>query len=128
MMPDTIYRRCRHVVTEDQRVLDAANALQTQDLDRFGQLMYQSHASLRDDYEVSCAELDLLVDIASSIRGVDGARMMGGGFGGCTVNLVQSDWVTAFHTDMRKLYAGKVGTVPDLYICEPAQGAEAWPV
>lgn len=127
-MSDTVYRRCRHVVTEDQRVLDAAHALQTQNVDRFGQLMYQSHASLRDDYEVSCAELDLLVDLASSTRGVYGARMMGGGFGGCTVNLVQSDWVAAFQTDMRNLYAEKTGTVPDLYICEPAQGAEAWPL
>jgi len=127
-MPDTVYRRCRHVVTEDQRVLDAANALQTQDVHRFGQLMYQSHASLRDDYEVSCAELDLLVDLASSMPGVHGARMMGGGFGGCTVNLVQSNWAAAFQTDMRKLYAEKTGTVPDLYLCEPAQGAEAWPV
>ncbi len=127
-MPDTIYRRCRHVITEDQRVLDAANALQTQDVDRFGQLMYQSHASLRDDYEVSCVELDLLVDLASSLHGVYGARMMGGGFGGCTVNLVESDWVAAFQADIRKLYAGKVGTVADLYVCEPAQGAEAWPV
>jgi galactokinase len=127
-MPDTVYRRCRHVVTEDQRVLDAATALQTQDVDRFGQLMYQSHASLRDDYEVSCAELDLLVDLASSMRGVYGARMMGGGFGGCTVNLVHFDWVAAFQTEMRKLYVEKTGTVPDLYICEPAQGAEAWPV
>jgi galactokinase len=128
VMSDTIYRRCRHVVTEDQRVLEAANALQKQDADRFGQLMYQSHASLRDDYEVSCAELDFLVDLAASMRGVYGARMMGGGFGGCTVNLVQSDWVAAFQTDMRKLYVEKTGTVPDLYLCEPAQGAEAWPV
>jgi galactokinase len=127
-MPDTIYRRCRHVITEDQRVLDAANALQTQSMDRFGQLMCGSHASLRDDYEVSCPELDLLVDLASSMRGVYGARMMGGGFGGCTVNLVQSSWVTGFQTDMRKLYAAKTGTVPELYICEPAQGAEAWQV
>jgi galactokinase len=60
--------------------------------------------------------------------GVHGARMMGGGFGGCTVNLVQSNWAAAFQTDMRKLYAEKTGTVPDLYLCEPAQGAEAWPV
>ena len=91
VLPNHVYRRCRHVVAENQRVLVAAKALQSQDVDRFGHLMYQSHASLRDDYEVSCKELDLLVDLASSRPGVYGARMTGGGFGGCTVNLIGSD-------------------------------------
>jgi galactokinase len=128
LLPGTVYRRCRHVVTENQRVLAAAKALQSQDADRFGHLMYRSHASLRDDYEVSCRELDLLVDLASSKRGVYGARMMGGGFGGCTVNLVRSDCASAFQAEMARMYAERTGTTPDLYVCEPAQGAEARPV
>jgi galactokinase len=127
LLPGTIYRRCRHVVTENQRVLAAAQALQSQDADRFGHLMYRSHASLRDDYEVSCRELDLLVDLASSKRGVYGARMMGGGFGGCTVNLIRSDCAPAFQADIAQMYAERTGTIPDIYVCEPAQGAEAWP-
>ena len=88
-LPETIYRRCRHVVTENQRVLDAAKTLQSGDAGGVGRLMYASHASLRDDYEVSCKELDLLVELAASSPGVYGARMTGGGFGGCTVNLVR---------------------------------------
>ena len=127
-LPGTVYRRCRHVVTENQRVLTAAKALQAEDADRFGTLMYRSHASLRDDYEVSCRELDLLVDLASSRPGVYGARMMGGGFGGCTVNLIQAAWVAAFRADITEMYAEKTGATPEIYVCEPAQGAEAWPV
>jgi|HubBroStandDraft_1064217.scaffolds.fasta_scaffold01146_6 galactokinase len=128
LLSGTVYRRCRHVVTENQRVLAAAKALQSRDADRFGHVMYRSHASLRDDYEVSCRELDLLVDLASSRRGVYGARMMGGGFGGCTVNLIRSDCAAAFQTDMAQMYAETTGTTPEIYVCEPGQGAEAWPV
>jgi galactokinase len=126
-LPEIVYRRCRHVVTENQRVLEAARALDAEDSKRFGQLMYQSHASLRDDYEVSCRELDLLVELASSIPGVYGARMMGGGFGGCTVNLLKSDSAAVFQTQIAKLYAEKTEKTPEVYICEAAQGAEAWP-
>ncbi|MGA8538338.1 MAG: galactokinase, partial [Terriglobales bacterium] len=125
-LPRTVYRRCRHVVTENQRVLAAAKALRCQDAACFGHLMYRSHASLRDDYEVSCRELDLLVDLASSRRGVYGARMMGGGFGGCTVNLMRSDCAAAFHVDMTQMYAEATGFTPEIYICEPGEGAEAW--
>jgi galactokinase len=116
------------VVTENQRVLAAAKCLQSRDADRFGLLMYRSHASLRDDYEVSCKELDLLVDLASSRRGVYGARMMGGGFGGCTVNLIRSDCTSAFQSEMTQMYAEKTGTTPEIYVCEPAQGAQAWEI
>src|SRR5207249_11342642 len=87
-LPDTIYKRCRHVVTESDRVLQAADALRTSDLQTFGKLMADSHQSLRDDYEVSCRELDLMVEFANEVAGVIGARMTGGGFGGCTINLV----------------------------------------
>lgn len=123
----TIYRRCRHVVSENQRVLEAAKALQSKDCVQLGRLMYESHASLRDDYSVSCSELDLLVNLATSLSGIYGARMMGGGFGGCTVNLLRSDSVAAFRTDIARMYAEKTGIRPDTYIYEPAQGASAWP-
>jgi galactokinase len=126
-LPETIYRRCRHVVSENQRVLDAAKALQSGDPDGFGRLMYASHASLRDDYEVSCKELDLLVELASSSPGICGARMTGGGFGGCTVNLVRAEHAAAFEAQMARTYQQATGIAPDIYVCEPAQGAEAWP-
>ena len=127
VLPATIYRRCRHVVTENQRVLAAAKVLQSGDADRFGHLMYQSHASLRDDYEVSCRELDLLVHLASSSPGVYGARMTGGGFGGCTINLVKTDVAETFKAHIAEAYSGATGITPEIYICEPAQGAQAWP-
>ena len=127
VLPERIYRRCRHVVTENERVLTAAKALQTHDAACFGRLMYESHASLRDDYEVSCKELDLLVDLAAVSTGVYGARMTGGGFGGCTVNLVRSDCAAAFESEIAEKYREVTNVVPDIYVCEPAQGAEAWP-
>src|SRR5208282_909560 len=127
LLPGPVYRRCRHVVTENQRVLAAAEALQAQDAGRFGHLMYRSHASLRDDYEVSCRELDLLVDLASARRGVYGARMMGGGFGGCTVNLIRADAADSFREDILRMYREATGIVPEIYVCEPAEGARAWP-
>jgi galactokinase len=127
VLPATVYRRCRHVVTENQRVLAATQALQAGDADRFGHLMYQSHASLRDDYQVSCSELDLLVDLASSSSSVHGARMTGGGFGGCTVNLVQADASDSFKEHISQAYRKVTGITPEIYVCEPAQGAQAWP-
>jgi len=127
LLPATVYRRCRHVVTENQRVLAAAKALRAGEADRFGQLMYQSHASLRDDYQVSCKELDLLVDLASSCPGVYGARMTGGGFGGCTVNLLRADAATSFEEHMARAYREATRILPEIYVCEPGQGAQAWP-
>jgi galactokinase len=125
VLPATVYRRCRHVVTENQRVLEAAKALQSRDTERFGHLMYRSHASLRDDYEVSCRELDLLVDLASSSPGVYGARMTGGGFGGCTVNLLKADACDSFKDQISRAYREATGIVPEIYVCEPGQGAQA---
>jgi galactokinase len=127
VLPARVYRRCRHIVTENQRVLKAARALRGGDTGVFGDLMYQSHASLRDDFEVSCKELDLLVDIASSSPGVYGARMTGGGFGGCTVNLVRADASTSFQEHLAQAYRGATAIIPEIYVCEPAQGAQAWP-
>jgi galactokinase len=127
VLPVQVYRRCRHVVTENRRVLKAASALETKDAELFGQLMYQSHTSLRDDYEVSCKELDLLVELASHRAGVYGARMTGGGFGGCTVNLVRADCAALFQANIAETYRKETGIAPAVYICEPAQGAETSP-
>jgi galactokinase len=125
-MEPTVYRRCRHVITENRRVVAAAQALQSGDAERFGHLMYRSHASLRDDYEVSCKELDLLVDLAAASPGVYGARLTGGGFGGCTVNLTRADAAVQFKSHIERTYYDATGMTPDVYICEPAEGAGAW--
>jgi galactokinase len=118
-----IHRRCRHVVTENARVLSAAAALRTADLVRFGKLMRESHQSLRDDYEVSCGELDLMVRLAEQGDGVYGARMTGGGFGGCTVNLVRTGAVPQFTASIAERYQQLTGLRPEIFVCEPADGA-----
>lgn len=123
-LPETIYRRCRHVVKENARVVEAAAALERGDLITFGELMRESHHSLRDDYEVSCQELDIMADLANRAEGVYGARMMGGGFGGCTVNLVQSQGVDSFKKSVADGYERATGREPEIYVCSAAQGAE----
>jgi galactokinase len=120
-----VYRRCRHVVTENDRVRAAAAALKAADLPRFGRLMRDSHQSLRDDYQVSCDELDLMVRLAEPIDGVYGARMTGGGFGGCTVNLVRADAVHRFTALIAENYSMGTGLDPGIYVCEAADGAGA---
>jgi galactokinase len=121
---DVVFRRCRHVVTENLRVLQAAAALERTDLESFGALMGESHRSLRDDYEVSCAELDLMVELASGLEGVYGARMTGGGFGGCTINLVRADQVERFKRNVALGYQQAAGITPEIYVCTVAGGAE----
>jgi len=118
-----IYRRCRHVITENQRALDAAEALRKGNLRHFGDLMIRSHNSLRDDYEVSCKELDTMVALALELEGVLGARMTGGGFGGCTINLVESGRAQMFATEIAAAYRRETGIVSNVYICEASQGA-----
>src|SRR5271165_1344476 len=127
-MPDRVYRRCRHVVTENARVLSAAQSLRIPDLDLFGRLMVESHRSLRDDYEVSCRELDQMVEFALEQRGVYGARTTGGGFGGCTVNLVQTDAVDAFKAEVASRYERATSIEPAIYICTAADGAGSVPL
>jgi len=119
-----IYRRCRHIVTENERVLAASEALEQTDLCRFGQLMNESHQSLRYDYEVSCAELDQMVELARGVGGVYGARMTGGGFGGCTVNLVSRDNVNDFKDRVAAGYYKATGLKPEIYVCTAVKGAE----
>jgi galactokinase len=121
-MAQNIYKRCRHVVTEDQRVLFAADALSRHRLDDLARAMAESHASLRDDYEVSCAELDLLVDLAAGQTGVHGSRMTGAGFGGCTINLVEAHAVDAFRHRLSADYKKRTGLTPDIFICNAANG------
>jgi len=125
-MSDVVHRRCHHVITENQRVLEASEALQSGDLPHFGKLMYESHRSLRDDYEVSCGELDLLVDLASAHEGVYGARMTGGGFGGCTINLVRAAAAEQFKRDLAEVYSREAGRTPEVYVCSAAKGAGEW--
>jgi galactokinase len=124
LLSPVVYRRCRHVVSENERVLEAAHALRDDRLPHFGELMYRSHESLRDDYEVSCRELDTMVEIASGLPGVYGARMTGGGFGGCTVNLVADAEVTNFCSQIIERYRAATGLEPAVYVTGAAQGAE----
>src|SRR5262245_13872213 len=121
-LPEVVRRRCNHVITENARTIAAVESLQSGDLNRFGQLIYASHESLKEDYEVSCPELDLLVEIASQIPGVYGARMMGGGFGGCTVNLVEASQVETFIVTIHREYEKHTGKRPDCYICQASGG------
>jgi galactokinase len=116
-------RRARHIVSENQRVLDLAAAARAQDLAAMGHLFVASHRSMQHDYEISCAEIDFLVDEALALPGVYGARMTGGGFGGCTVNLVAPEAVAAFRIALAAAYMEKFGIEPIFYDCEPARGA-----
>lgn len=122
-LPEVIYRRCRHVITENERTLRAAEYFRRHDVAAAGRLMFESHNSLRDDYEVSCAELDKLVELASSAGGVLGARMTGGGFGGCTVNLVSWDRQGAFREAVASGYSKEFGNEPEIYALSAADGA-----
>jgi galactokinase len=122
VLDSTVRKRCRHVVSENQRTLDAATALAAGDLVKIGTLMNASHASLRDDYEVSCAELDLLVETAQAHAGVLGARMTGGGFGGCTVNLVEQSRVDAVTAALGEAYEARFGRRPSVFVTRAADG------
>ena len=119
------YRRARHVITENQRTLEAVEALAQGDCSKMGNLMMQSHLSLRDDYEVSRPELDWIVEIALNHSACYGARMTGAGFGGCAVALVQADHVDSFVSTVTEEYCKRSGLQPSLYVCSPAAGAEA---
>ena len=123
-LPEIIRKRCRHVVTENERTLNAAEALKKSDLNEFGRLMWLSHASLRDNYEVSCRELDLLVEIASQCEGVLGGRMTGGGFGGSTVNLVQRGSVENFTKRISDQYRRRTNNETAVYVSNAADGAK----
>src|SRR5690606_31693810 len=117
LIPDeTILNRARHVVEENNRVLEAMKALERDDLAAFGRLMVDSHRSLQHLYEVTGPELDALVDAALEVDGVLGSRMTGAGFGGCTVSLVREDRVEAFRRRVGDVYTRKTGLVPTFYV------------
>ncbi|MGB0991654.1 MAG: galactokinase [Akkermansiaceae bacterium] len=123
---ETNYRRARHIVSEMQRSLDAVTAIQQTNIPLLGELMHASHLSLRDDYEVSCHELDIMVDIAQSIGlrgGVYGSRMTGGGFGGSTITLCEVDQADAIIRHMSSRYQSHTGITPDIFKTHPSDGA-----
>jgi len=124
LLPDNVRRRCRHVVGEGERTLEGVEVLSKGDAATFGRLMDASHVSLRDDYEVSCAELDAMVEAAWRAPGVVGARMTGGGFGGCAVAMVESGQAQAFSEQVAREYQSAVDLVPNLYVCSAEAGAQ----
>jgi galactokinase len=125
-MDEVVFRRARHVIGEIERTVFAAEGIRFGNWPTVGQLMYASHDSLRDDYEVSCKELDVVVDIARGIGpkgGVIGCRMTGGGFGGCAVALVKTDAVVAVSNTLAAKYTDQTGIVPTMFMSRPGQGA-----
>lgn len=120
---DTVCRkRAKHAVSENQRTIQAVEALKQNDIELFGKLMSESHVSLRDDYETSCDETDLLVAEAWKIPGVLGSRITGGGFGGCTVSIVKDEAVEQFKEQIGKVYLEKVGYAADFYVVDIGDG------
>ena len=135
-LPALTQKRCRYVIEENTRVLEAVAVLKTRHLQmteetdesliQFGRLMNASHSGLRDDYEVSCSELDVLTDIARSITGVIGSRMTGAGFGGCTVNIVHRDVLETFQRLVTTEYHKHTGIEPEIYLCNVSDGARVF--
>jgi len=123
VVPELVFRQCRHVVTENQRVLRFVKALDQNNLPTLGTCMAESHLSLKNDFEVSCPELDLMVQLATECEGVVGARMTGGGFGGCTINLVESNSIPAFTNRVSKNYKQITHIDPEIYVLQAASGA-----
>jgi galactokinase len=125
MMSAASFKRCRHIITENARVLEAREALLQGDMDRFGALMVEAHVSFRDDFAASCEEVDVLVAIAIKQTECFGARITGGGFGGCTVNVVRAEAAEQFVATLRREYAAKTGIDADCFVCAPSDGAFA---
>jgi galactokinase len=123
LLGGAIRKRARHVVTEDDRVSRFVEASERGDLGRMGELLVESHRSLQHDYEVSCAELNFLVDAALDFDGVFGSRMTGGGFGGCTVTMLRTEAVPQFQTAIQRAYEGRFQVTPRVYLCKPSAGA-----
>ncbi len=122
-LPDLVYRRCRHIVTENARVLEAERALKASDFAACGAAMNASQVSMRDDFEITCPEIDFLADYAQGLAGVYGSRMTGGGFGGCTVSLVEASAVDAMTTSLVDAYRIAFGLSAEVFVCTPSDGA-----
>jgi galactokinase len=121
-LPALLRRRAGYVLAENRRVLEAAACLEAGRMDAVGELLWQTHAGLRDDYAVSCLELDTLVELARGVSGVLGARMMGGGFGGCTVNLVRAEAVEPLRQAVEEHYLARTGVRASIDVCRAAGG------
>ena len=122
LLTPVIYRRCRHVVSENERTVGAADALASGDVALFGRLMNESHVSMRDDFEISCREVDQMVALNQAADGVYGARMTGGGFGGCTISLVEAGAVEAFRQSVAEGYRAATGIEPQIFTSMPGAG------
>ena len=122
-LSEVLAKRCRHIVTENARVLEAVHALETDDLFTFGRLMNESHQSLKVDFEVSCSQIDSLVAAAQSHAGVLGSRITGAGFGGCTVTLIRTDAVESYRSTVISDYEHKTGCNAEVYVCAASSGA-----
>jgi galactokinase len=127
-LPVEIRKRAEHVVLEMTRVSQAVSCLRRSDIQYFGGLMYASHNSLRDLYEVSCPEIDFLVKAARKIPGCFGARLSGAGFGGCTVNLVDEAQAQAFMQKLQAKYKRHTGQIAEVYLCHASDGAAVLPI
>lgn len=127
-LSDTLRRRARHIVTENARTLEAAEAMRAGDARRLGRLMNESHASMRDDFEISTPMLDVMVECAQAAVGCDGARMTGGGFGGCVVALMDEAAAPAFLDAVGRRYSERTGLTPSLYLCRPEGGTALAPL
>ena len=123
LLPGVVRSRCRHVVTENARTLAAVDALTAGDLTAMGKLMAKSHISLRDDYQVSCEELDVAVDVASALPGVYGSRMTGGDFGGCTVTLVDNGAIDEVGCAVKEAFSARGWKEPELFASTACEGA-----
>jgi galactokinase len=122
MTPNSL-KRARHVITENARTVAAAEALMNHDLPELGRLMAEAHTSYSKDFEASCEEADAMVALAQDLPGLIGARLTGGGFGGCTINLVEQNHAAAFVERLAELYADQIGIVPQMHICHASGGA-----
>jgi galactokinase len=127
-LPELIYRRCRHIVTENARVLEAERALETGDFVACGRAMNASHLSMRDDFEITCPEVDMLAGLAQNVKGVYGSRMTGGGFGGCTISLIEEWAIDKTSQMLTDGYRIAMGRDVDIYVCAPSDGAQLIPV
>lgn len=124
-MPDNVMRRCRHIITENLRTVAAADALASGNLKRLGDLMAAAHMSYRDDFEASCEEADIMLAEAQGLPGLIGARLTGGGFGGCTVNLVEEEMAAMFAEELKGKYRAATGIEAEIYRCHASAGAHA---
>jgi galactokinase len=122
-MPANVFRRCRHIVTENARVEQTVAAFHAGDLATVGRLMAEAHASYRDDFEASCPEVEVLIELANQLPGLIGARLTGGGFGGCTVNLVEAEHALSFAESIHTQYKQRLQIDAGIYRCHASPGA-----